>query len=323
MHEGLDHDDIYIMVEDEFHATARTFTQHLHHAEYMRLEALAKTRNATAASTISRPVDSITAMRAETKKRKEVEARDARTKAALDQIKKTAEQVQKQKSGSDVSDLDVEGRDDGRWKGTALQGLMTTSPRKNQTSLSGLENVKSSTRAAAGFSKAENGLAGHAAKMINLAPKPRLQKQIPRQISESSTSGGSETDDLDAPAPKRHAPAPKPVPKANHKPVEGSLPRPTKPPVLSLSSKPLANSKPNVPRPRFPLDTSNKLDSATNMSKNRSVELESDSDSCHEDELARRRLKAQIAARMSARKERQNRKSDLGGNVDEIPMFMM
>lgn len=34
---GLDGDDIYVMVEDEFLATAQTFTQHLHQAEYHRL----------------------------------------------------------------------------------------------------------------------------------------------------------------------------------------------------------------------------------------------------------------------------------------------
>lgn len=324
MHEGLDRDDIYIMVEDEFHAIAKTFTQHLHHAEYMRLKALAKTRNASATSTISRPVDSITAMRAETKKRKEAEARDARTKAALEQLKNPAVQAQRQKSDSDLSDPDAEGRDGGRWKGTALQGLMTTGPRRNQTSLTGLQNVKSSTRAAAGFSKAESRPAHNSAKTFDLVPKTRLEKQIPQQSSGASTSGGSDTDDLDVPPRKRHAPASKPPRKANLKPVEDSLPRPSKPQLTSLSSKPLAQSKPNVPRPP---PTSNRIGSTTIISKDDLVELDSDSDSSPprassrflEGEAARRRLRA----RMAAQKEKQNRKSEIGGNTDEIPVFMV
>lgn len=324
MHEGLDRDDIYIMVEDEFHAIAKTFTQHLHQAEYMRLKALAKTRNASAASTISRPIDSITAMRAETKKRKEAEARDARNKAALEQLKIPAMQAQRQKSESDLSDFDVEGRDGGHWKGTALQGLLTTGARKNQTSLTGLQNVKSSTRAAAGFSKAENRPAHHAAKTFDLVPEPRLKKQIPPKLSETSTSEGSETDDLDAPAPERHTPAPKPLPKPDRKPLEDSLPRSTKPPLSSISFKSREKSKRNTPCPPLP---SHKTGSTAKTSKHVMVEPNSDSDSSsprassrfHEGEAARQRLKA----RMVAREERRNRKSEIGGNSDEIPVFMV
>lgn len=323
MLEGLDRDDIYIMVEDEFHAIARTFTKHLHHAEYMRLKALAKTHNPSAASMISRPVDSITAMRAETKKRKQAEARDARNEATLEQLKKPTVQAQRHKSDSDFSDLDIEDRDDGRWKGTALQGLMTTGSRKNQTSLTGLQNVKSSTRAAAGFSKAENRPVPHSAKIFDLVPKPRPGQQIAQQLSEASTSEGSETEDLDAPVPKRQTLAPKPPPEANRKPVEEPLPRPMKPPLASVSSKSLEQSKSNVSRPRFTPYTS-KIGSTNTISKDDVVEPKSDSDSSpppassrvRESEAARRRLKA----RMSARKERQNRKS---GNADEIPVFMV
>lgn len=326
MHEGLDRDDIYIMVEDEFHAIARTFTQHLHHAEYMRLKALAKNRNASAASTISRPVDSITAMRVETKKRKEAEARDARNKAALEQLKNPAVHAQRQKSESDLSDVDVVDRDDGRWKGTALQGLMTPGSRKNQTSLTGLQNFKSSTRAAAGFSKAENKPAHHTTKTFDLVPKTRFEKQIPQQVTEKSTSEGSETDDLDAPAPRRHAPPPKHLPKAARKPADISLPRPTKPPHSSLSAKSLEQSKPNACPPSLLSLKSNKIRSTTTISKNDIAEPGSDCDSSppraslhfHEGEAARRRVKARIALR-----ERQKRKADIGGNTDEIPVFMV
>ena len=149
MRDGLDRDDIYIMVEDEFHAVAKQFTQHLHHAEYVRLKNLSKARNASTISTISRPTDSITAMRVETKKKKENEAKAARQKAALEQIKGRA--MQKRSSESE-DELDMQVKEDDPWAGTTLQGLMT-SPSRNNTSLTGLQGVLSSTRAAAGFSK--------------------------------------------------------------------------------------------------------------------------------------------------------------------------
>jgi hypothetical protein len=42
MKDGLAGDDIWVMVEDEFLATAKAFTAHLHHAEYQRLKGLAR-----------------------------------------------------------------------------------------------------------------------------------------------------------------------------------------------------------------------------------------------------------------------------------------
>jgi len=152
MHEGLDQDDIYIMVEDEFQAVAKQFTQHLHHAEYVRLKNLAKTRNESTITSISRPTDSITAMREETKRRKDHEAKAAKQKSALVQLKARAA-ANRPKTGSDEeSDADVT-KDDTLWAGTTLQGLMTSpSSSRQQMSLTGLQGVMSSTRAAAGFS---------------------------------------------------------------------------------------------------------------------------------------------------------------------------
>ncbi|KAL2153004.1 hypothetical protein VTH82DRAFT_4159 [Thermothelomyces myriococcoides] len=56
MIEGIDHDDMYRMVEDEFLAVAGEFTRHLHAAEYQRLKRLAKSQNAETIQNISRPV---------------------------------------------------------------------------------------------------------------------------------------------------------------------------------------------------------------------------------------------------------------------------
>ena len=56
MVEGLEHDDGFRMVEDEFLATARQFTAHLHAAEYQRLKDVAASQNAETIRRISRPV---------------------------------------------------------------------------------------------------------------------------------------------------------------------------------------------------------------------------------------------------------------------------
>ncbi|KAI9876386.1 MAG: hypothetical protein M1830_006623 [Pleopsidium flavum] len=199
MEEGLDGDDAYIMVEDEFQAIAKSFTQHLHHAEYVRLKNLAKTQNASTINTISRPVDSITKMREETKKKKEAEARSVKQENALQQMKA---QAGRPKSDDDESDMDDNMVDD-PWVGTSLQGLMT-SPRKSQTSLTGLDGVKSKTRAAAGYAKAERRSVQNALP-FDLSPKRVVQgaKANQSQVGDDTTS--SEDDDLDAPAARKPA----------------------------------------------------------------------------------------------------------------------
>ncbi|KAL8798608.1 MAG: hypothetical protein Q9200_007737, partial [Gallowayella weberi] len=165
MHEGFSHDDIYIMVEDEFLSTAQLFTSHLHHAEYIRLKnaALARNSNAncilqSASTSITRPTDSITAMRAETKRKKDAEARTGKNKAALDQMKEDARRgiAVSSDNDNDVNSEDDDEADKAPWAGTSLQGLMAPAARKNLTSLSGLQGIQSSTRAAKGFAKPED-----------------------------------------------------------------------------------------------------------------------------------------------------------------------
>lgn len=56
MEEGLEKDDQYRMVEDEFLRTAQQFTVHLHTAEYKRQKKMVRSRNAQAINSITRPV---------------------------------------------------------------------------------------------------------------------------------------------------------------------------------------------------------------------------------------------------------------------------
>ena len=208
MHEGLSHDDIYIMVEDEFQAVARSFTQHLHHAEYVRMKNRAKDKNASAISTISRPTDSITTMRAETRKKKEAEAKAIKQRKALDQIK--AQAGRPRTDSEDESEPEV-ANDSDLWAGTTLQGLMT-SPSRNQTSLTGIEGVRSTTRAAAGYSKAEvrSSQGARAYDVASFKAGTMMEKSSvpPDPVNDRDDATTSEDDDdLDAPViRKKHPP---------------------------------------------------------------------------------------------------------------------
>ena len=125
------------MVEDEFYAVAQTFTQHLHHAEYLRRRKQVKAENAAGIVEIERPTDGRTPLPNEVERKREAEALRERQKAGLAQI------------GDGGVDGRDEDEDDERWAGTHLHGLMT-SPRKVR-SLVGAHAPKSCTRAAAGF----------------------------------------------------------------------------------------------------------------------------------------------------------------------------
>lgn len=119
MIEGVDHDDRYRMVEDEFLAMANDFTKHLHAAEYQRLKALASSRNADMIRTISRPVTG--------KMTDLVKKRRSALELAASQRRGIRNALGKRR-GRDDSESDD---DDGElpWAGTSLQGLME-SPRK-------------------------------------------------------------------------------------------------------------------------------------------------------------------------------------------------
>ena len=231
MHEGLDADDIYVMVEDEFYATAKTFTQHLHHAEYQRLKNSAKMRNASALNNIMRPTDSITAMREETKKKKEAESKAMKHKAALEKIKAQGGSKRLRTGDSDdESDLEAVTPDD-PWVGTNLQSLMVN-PRKNGTSLTGLDRIKSSTRAAAGYSK-PNHRSPQVTKSFGLtSSKPTASKKAtikaPEQDNDDEATA-SDDDDLDAPVLRRKA---RPI-------VQSTLsaPNPRRGPLLQSNTK--------------------------------------------------------------------------------------
>ncbi|KGO75529.1 Transcription initiation factor IIA, gamma subunit [Penicillium italicum] len=183
--EGIQHDDGWVMVEDEFYAVAQAFTQHLHHAEYLRRRRQVKAENAAGIREIERPTDSRTPLPNEVKLKREAEALRGRQKAGLAQI------------GHGGADEKDEAEDDERWAGTHLHDLMT-SPRKTR-SLAGVHAPKSSTRAAAGFGQAPTLGTGRArVDSIGSVTAPSRAPEVPCiELDEETTSGSDDDDDLD------------------------------------------------------------------------------------------------------------------------------
>ncbi|PYI14612.1 hypothetical protein BO99DRAFT_369851, partial [Aspergillus violaceofuscus CBS 115571] len=144
---GLQNDDIYMMVEDEFYSVAQSFTQHLHYAEYVRRKKEVKAQrqqqqqNATFQELIRRPTDGVTPLSEESKKRHAQEELAARQRVGLQTMN-----IRKRPVVSDDEEGSAQEEDeDGAWAGTSLHELMV-SPRKNR-SLVGVQGIRSATRA--------------------------------------------------------------------------------------------------------------------------------------------------------------------------------
>ncbi|KAL8677529.1 MAG: hypothetical protein Q9186_006041 [Xanthomendoza sp. 1 TL-2023] len=341
---GLSHDDIYIMVEDEFLSTAQLFTSHLHHAEYIRLKNAARARNANSNSilqsaststSIPRPTDSITAMRAETKKKKEAEARTGKNKAALDRMKEDAKRGIAVSSDDDNkysdNDDDDEEADKAPWAGTSLQGLMAPDTRKNNnlTSLSGLQGIQSSTRAAKGFAKPESQSARDFSTRPTSSTQPIITNHIPISThhpytSSSSSSSSNDDDDLDAP-PRR---LPPPSSKHHHlPPTTKPKPKPTNPLTLAaqdLFHKPPHTQKNQHPNPSPPPQPPRHESPTSSPPSRRNAEIAA---------AARRKWQERRERAAAARKKDDDggggggggggRKNGNVNNVNEIPIFLV
>ncbi|KAK5112593.1 hypothetical protein LTR62_003907 [Meristemomyces frigidus] len=166
MREGYEEDDIWMMVEDEFHSTAQSFTQHIHHAEYVRLKQLAKGRATTALEAIARPIDGRTQQSASTKIRLEADAQARKVKAGVASMCVVSE--------GEEDDCDAYMQD------PQLAGLMTSSQKVAQD-LTGLAKARADTRAAAGFAK---------------SPPKRRVVAVSSKVTELSDVGSDAPSDL-------------------------------------------------------------------------------------------------------------------------------
>jgi hypothetical protein len=217
MDEGMEHDDKYRMVEDEFLTVAQKWTVHLHAAEYKRQEKMVKARNAETISSISRPVTD--RMPDHTRRRVESVARSKTQRNAVEGL------LEKKAAADDTDDSDEGGLP---YTGTTLHGLMD-SPRRKAASLSKVGSARTATRAAAGFQKPAQSKMNSSQIMASDSPILK-SNQLPSHAlipeSEISTASSDDDDDLDAPIP---------VPKLE------SISRVSKPPP-PLSSRPIASS---------------------------------------------------------------------------------
>lgn len=131
---GLQNDDKWRMVEDEFVAMAHQLTAHLHAAEYQRLKKLAQDQNADAIQSLSRPVTA------------PMTGRVKRRRAAVSLQRSQAKGITR--ASSRIRNAEEDEVDELPWAGTNLEGLMD-SPRKKMIPLTRIVATASGTRAAA------------------------------------------------------------------------------------------------------------------------------------------------------------------------------
>jgi hypothetical protein len=189
MDEGLDNDDKYRMVEDEFLAVAQQFTAHLHAAEYKRQEKMAKSRNAQTIQSISRPV--VGKMPDQTKRKANgVELAKKQSKSLATLLGK---------GGKDRQDSDSDDGDGLPYLGTTLHGLMD-SPRRKAVSLRTMAPAAKTTRSAAGFKKPA-GTSNPASIYSPPSKKSDNNLSLAKPEHDGSTETSDDDYDLDAPVP--------------------------------------------------------------------------------------------------------------------------
>lgn len=139
--EGIDADDGYLMVEDEFNEIAKTFTAHLHHAEYKRLMKEARER---------KQVREATGNSVNGSGKDDIQRRKVAHTLHLENNELNND-GEEEESGSEVVMKREEQRVGDPWAGTTLAGLMRYDPGRDRLSLRGLHGVQSGSRAAMGF----------------------------------------------------------------------------------------------------------------------------------------------------------------------------
>lgn len=172
MREGLNADDAFIMVEDEFDATARLFTQHIHRAEYARLKRLHRSRGVDTLAKLDHGTDTTT----------------QQSRAVKIQIEAEENARKRKSAGTDGSEDEDEYLDD-----PMLARLMTADRKSNPTSLlAGLGKAKGSSRAAKGYSQSPR-------KIVRTRDVlAASQRSGPSRISSIAEDEDTDDEDLDA-----------------------------------------------------------------------------------------------------------------------------
>lgn len=178
---GINNDDGWVMVEDEFYAVAQTYTQHLHYAEYLRRRREVKNENSASLEKAERHTDGLTPLPKDIQRKREQEALREQQKAGVAKV-----------VGGKADEVD--GEDDELFAGTHLHNLMT-SPRKAR-SLAGLQALRTSTRASSGLrQQPASGITRSRIKRVgSLTPVNKGLENEPIEIDEETASDSD--DDL-------------------------------------------------------------------------------------------------------------------------------
>ncbi|KAK6538875.1 hypothetical protein TWF694_010433 [Orbilia ellipsospora] len=190
MRDGLDHDDKYIMVEDELLQIAKSYTAKLHSAELARLQDQLARRKAQRAS------------QSQSSSQPKITASMSKQRQVILQRRIHDAAVQKAAAGSKATTKDEE-QYNPQFSSKSLGRLMTTSAPRIESTLPlppfPGKNIKPATRAAAGFTKAS--FKKPSESQISPSQLRRLNSQVAEEYSddEDDDSGddGGDTDDSD------------------------------------------------------------------------------------------------------------------------------
>ncbi|KAL9026074.1 MAG: hypothetical protein Q9180_007544 [Flavoplaca navasiana] len=272
-------------------------------------------------------------MRTETKKKKEAEARIGKNKAALDKMKSDARSNIALTTDDDLGSEDEE--DEQPWAGTSLQGLMAPAARKNLTSLSGLQGIQSSTRAANGYSKPDDSSQSQNHPSYNtIKPQSLHQATRTQQPSNPSTSNNhrptlrhlshmsssnESSDDLDAPFTRRPS---RTSSRKTHAISNLPPPRPNPTNPLSLAASDLFDPTSRAKKHHVRNPSPPRKQKSHHKSPNSSPQSRNEEVAAARRRLEQRRERAAAAtAAVAAKKIDENTNGSV--NINEIPVFLI
>ncbi|KAI9893189.1 MAG: hypothetical protein M1814_000737 [Vezdaea aestivalis] len=183
MKEGINEDDVHMMVDDEFEAVAKLFTAHSHDTAYRRIRLEHQEQRRTSIDPPARPTSNKSEMSNASKLRRERETLGRKQKAQLSQL------------GITTVNEDTDSDED-LWVGTSLGPMMQTANKQSLGSLEKLAPVKANTKAANGLS---NTLRENEESMLGFESEREffLGKKVEEDAT--TTDESSDDDDLDAP----------------------------------------------------------------------------------------------------------------------------
>lgn len=327
MREGLDADDVYMMVEDEFHTIAQSFTAQLHHAEYKRLMREARERNSRNRNVLSFvPKDATdqtkVRMRGDILREKQSTGLKEMVEPGLSLL------IDSDEEGIEQQVLEEEENIIEPWAGTSLARLMNWDS-SQRTSLKGLQKIKSDTRAAR---KLQPNAGSIAAKKSEKAGSLKMEladsKSLMRHRDDSKTqkpqihSDKEDRNPLTEMAPSESRSASSGNTKSG-KGVHGDT-------TIASSSKVHSNRAPKSAastsltikksKPKSFIDALDDWDDERFDRTQATMEVEDPSP-----ERERRRIKREEASprKIKYEKDSKQKKKDYSDRYDEIPLFLV